>query len=131
MKRPMFAAFAMGFGLLASIAGAQTASAMVAVPAVAAADATAVQGSSATKVQWRRRRGYRRRPGNGWVPFAFGAIAGAAIARSYYHGPGPYYYGPGPYYYGPGPYYYGPGPYYYGPGPYYYGPGPYYYGPGY
>jgi hypothetical protein len=116
MKRPMFAAFAMGFGLLTSIAGAQTASAMVAVPAVAAADATAVQGSSATKVQWRRRRGYRRRPGNGWVPFAFGAIAGAAIARSYYHGPGPYYYGPGPYYYGPGPYYYGPGPYYYGPG---------------
>jgi hypothetical protein len=122
MRRPMFAAFAMGVGLLTSIAGAQTAGAMVAVPAVAAADATAVQGSPATKVQWRRGRpGYRWRRGYGWVPLGIaGALVAGAAAGAYY-GPGPYYYGRGPYY-GPGPYYYGPGPYSYGPGPYYYGP---------
>jgi len=118
MERSMFtASFAMGFGLLASIIGTQTASAVVAAPAVAAADATAVQGSPVTKVQWRRsgpgfrgwhggwRPGYRWRSGYGWVPLAAaGAVLAGAVAGDYYYGPGPYYYGPGPYY-SPGPYY--------------------------
>jgi hypothetical protein len=114
MKRSMYAAFAMGFGLLASITGAQTASAMAGAPAAAAADTTAAQDSPVTKVQWRRggpgfrgwgyRPGYRWRPGYGWVPLAIAGAVVAGAAGAYYYAPGPYYYGPGPYYYGPGPY---------------------------
>ena len=50
--------------------------------------------------------------------FAAGALVGAAVANSYYGGPG-YYYGPGPAYYGPGPYAYEPAPVY-APAPRYY-----------
>jgi len=125
MKRSMFAAVTVGFGLLASIAGVQSANALPGAPALNAANTSAAQESPATKVWFRRfgpglhawhggfRPGYRWRPGYGWVPLAVaGAVVAGAAAGAYYYGPGPYYYGPGPY--GPAPY--GPAPY--GPGPY-------------
>ncbi len=121
MTRSMVAAVALGFGLVTSIAGEQTASALPGAPAVAAADTTAVQANSVTKVFFRGfrgwhggwRPGYGWRSGYGWVPLAAaGAVVAGAAAGAYYYGPRPYYYGPGPYYYGPRPYYYGPGPYY-------------------
>ena len=113
MKRSMFAAVAVGFGLLASMAGAQAASPLAGAPAVAAANAAVAQGSTVTKVWFRRygphgafRPGYGWRPGVGWVPLAVaGAVVAGAAAGAYYADHGPYYYGPGPY--GPAPY--GPG----------------------
>lgn len=123
MKRSTVTAFALGFGLLSSIAGAGLANAMPNVPDGAAA---AAQKSGVTQVWyrgghhgWRRGRpGYRWRPGYGWVPFAIAGavvagVAGAA-AGAYYDGPGPYYYDappppPPPAYYGPDDDY-GPGP---------------------
>ena len=50
MKRSMFAAVAVGFGLLASMAGAQAASPLAGAPAVAAANAAVAQGNTVTKV---------------------------------------------------------------------------------
>ncbi len=150
MKRSMAAGLALGFGLLASTGGAQTASAMPKLPDGAA---TVAQNSPVTQVWFRGHggwhgyghggwhsygyggwHGYRRgywRPGYGWVPFAAAGavIAGVAAAdANHYYGPGPYY--DGPYYdrpYGPPAGYYGPGP---GPDrappppPRDYGPGP-------
>jgi hypothetical protein len=128
MKRSMAAGLALGFGLLASIDGAQTASAMPKLPEGAA---TVSQNSAVTQVWYRGYRGWhgygyrgwhgwhgdRRgywRPGYGWVPFAVaGAVIGGAAAYDYY-GPRRYY--DGPYYDGPD----GPPPPprgYYGTGP--------------
>ncbi len=113
MKGSTLAAFAMSLGLFASIAGTQTASAMVVSPAGASTKATSQ--ASVTKVWWRGGRwggGWGRgywRPGYGWVPFAVaGAVVAGAAAGAYAYGPYPYYYGapPQPYpYYGPRPYY--------------------------
>lgn len=123
MKRSALTAVAMSFGLFASMTGAQTASAMVAMPMGASAGSTSQ--AAITEVQFRHyggfrgwhrgyRPGYRWRSGYGWVPLAIGgAIIAGAVAGAY-SGPGPYPYGPAPYAYGPGPY--GPAPY--GPGPY-------------